>query len=494
MVFLRAIAFIVILAGASLSQAKCFDIYILTGQSNSLGTTELEGTASAPGTHPADVHTAFYWSNVAPSSSDPNNITLYGDSAGSLTKLIMQQGDGVNPNFWGPEFGFSRKLFEAGRSNVLVIKVSRGGGGNRHWLPTTGHMTNHLLKQIDIALASIRNSGDTFKIKGLMYLQGESNNDDEAALADTRLQTLVDCVQSHINADYPGTATSMYTVVGELASSKAGATRVKTTALQNSLARGKSKVGFCETNDLPLKSDAIHFGRDAKLEIGRRFADAFISREWVENPLLIAGYSANQGVASPHPVAQGFSQKGNVTGVVMEGIADSGTLAWRIRSDNQRGNTEYRRTLTPIEFQRMLARGWKFKVRTKVLSGSGSVCWSITKSSDPGWSIANSGIEIGFHFTRINDAELEVRIGGNKPAINLVVGSADQYHSFELRGKRLSNQIDLYIDGQLRRDEINLQKISEVSSSADALVFSCGSKDDVASEVYWNEVSIFVLD
>lgn len=279
MIFLRAIAICVVVAGASLSQAKCFDVYILTGQSNSLGTTELEGTTFDPGTHPADICTAFFWSNVAPSSSDPNNITLYGDSAGSITRLKMQQGDGVNPSFWGPEFGFARRLFEAGRSDVMIIKVSRGGGGNRHWLPTTGHMANHLLKQIDLALTSIRNSGDTFTIRGLMYLQGESNSDDEAAVADSRLQTLIDYVQSHINADYSGAAASMYTVVGELASSSAGAARVKTTALQKSLAMGSCKVDFFETNDLPLKSDAIHFGRDAKLEIGRRFADAFISQD-----------------------------------------------------------------------------------------------------------------------------------------------------------------------------------------------------------------------
>ena len=182
----------------------------------------------------------------------------------------MQQGDGgANTMFWGPEFGMARTLFDAGNANVMVIKASRGGGGNGFWLPTTGHMNNHLLAQIDVALTAAQNAGHTFDVKGFMYLQGESNGAAEAAAAGTRLQALIDGVQSHINANFSDAAANMYSVIGEVAASGSSANRITTTNMQKALATASATVGFFETHDQLLKSDNIHFGKDAKLEIGR---------------------------------------------------------------------------------------------------------------------------------------------------------------------------------------------------------------------------------
>ena len=101
------------------------DVYILTGQSNSLGTTALEGAEAdyRPASHVADQRTAFFWSNVSPR----NRVfppTPLGDSGGSLTSLRMQQGDGgANPNFWGPEFGFARAMYEQAPDQKRLIII-----------------------------------------------------------------------------------------------------------------------------------------------------------------------------------------------------------------------------------------------------------------------------------------------------------------------------------------------------------------------------------
>src|SRR5690348_1814632 len=83
------------------------DVYIITGQSNSLGTTSNETGDYTPDTHPADSLTNFWWNNVSvdgvtyPPSS-------YGSSGNFFKTLQMQQGDGgSNPSWWGPEFGFA---------------------------------------------------------------------------------------------------------------------------------------------------------------------------------------------------------------------------------------------------------------------------------------------------------------------------------------------------------------------------------------------------
>lgn len=269
------------------SVGATIDVYLLTGQSNSLGTTSLEGAAITdygPGDHEADAVTPFYWSNVS-STNSLYPAVLYGDSGGAVSTMQMQQGDaGTNPTFWGPEIGFARQMFATGLTDLLVVKASRGGGGNALWDKSTfdannnsGHMWGHVTDSLDVALTNIVNQGDSFSFKGIMYLQGESNNSGEASASDDRLADFITNLQSHVNATYANAASDMHTVVGEIAGSGTNANRTLTTQLQMDLAAADPDVTFVTTNDLQLKSDGIHFGRDAKLAIGNRFANAFIA-------------------------------------------------------------------------------------------------------------------------------------------------------------------------------------------------------------------------
>jgi hypothetical protein len=283
------------------ARGATWDVYILTGQSNSLGTTNLENP-SGPGSHPADTETAFFWSNVNSSNTGYPPL-LYGDSNGLITTLQVQQGDaGVNPSFWGPEMGMARKLWDAGQRDVLVIKASRGGGGNTYWdqeafesNPNSGHMWGHLRDTVDAGLAAI-SVGDLFEVKGFIYLQGESNTAAEAAIADVRLGELIENLKSHINFAYPNTADSVHTVIGEIAASGSNANRIQTTQRQIALAAADPKISFVATSDLPLKGDGIHFGRDEKLAIGERFADVFIGVS--EQPNGVFGDVNQDGVVA----------------------------------------------------------------------------------------------------------------------------------------------------------------------------------------------------
>ena len=97
-----------ILAAAQVAAAPPVDVYILTGQSNSLGTTASE-TNYTPGTHPADSRVRFWWANVSGTPSWPAELI---DNSGNGFKILqMQQGAYGSPYFWGPEFGFARTLY-----------------------------------------------------------------------------------------------------------------------------------------------------------------------------------------------------------------------------------------------------------------------------------------------------------------------------------------------------------------------------------------------
>ena len=66
--------------------ATHYQLFILTGQSNSLGTTAGGEADPTSGSDPADAGVRFYWHNVA------NATTSLGDSGGVFTTLQDQQG------------------------------------------------------------------------------------------------------------------------------------------------------------------------------------------------------------------------------------------------------------------------------------------------------------------------------------------------------------------------------------------------------------------
>ena len=263
------------------------ELYVLTGQSNMLGTTAADDPQPAPGKDPADAAVRMLWSNVSPANSGwPPR--LLGDSGGRFVPLAVQQGDGgKNATFWGPEFGFARELAARGRGPVVIVKACRGGGGNSLWdkatfdrEPAAGHMWGHLRDTVDVALAALaEDAAAAVRIRGFCYLQGESNSAAEAAVAGERLATLVKNLTAHVEERRPGATRLMRVAVAEIAASRANPRRVQTTAAQQAFCRRFGNAAFVTTADLPLKADGIHFGGAEKIEIGRRLAAAVAGPE-----------------------------------------------------------------------------------------------------------------------------------------------------------------------------------------------------------------------
>jgi hypothetical protein len=185
--------------------AAHYKLFVLTGQSNSLGVTNGGEADPSIGTDAADAGVMFYWHNVADAT------TSLGDSGGVFTTLQEQQGGyyGGSATHWGPEIDFARSLHRAGVRDFGVIKASRGGGGNTNWHKGSGgHMYTHVVDTVNAATATLTAAGDTFEILGLLYLQGESDEGTvEAPLSGTRLKELVDNLRVDLNG-----ATNMHAV------------------------------------------------------------------------------------------------------------------------------------------------------------------------------------------------------------------------------------------------------------------------------------------
>ncbi|WP_178930839.1 sialate O-acetylesterase [Oceaniferula marina] len=252
-------------------QAKHIKVFILTGQSNSLGTTANK-TDTDPENLPAselDARIPFFWSNRSTTAAD-GPAAIIGDSGGKILTMRKQQGQGRNPSFWGPEVAFCRGLYENGGRDFLLIKASRGGGGNGYWLKGK-QMYQHVLDTVQAAVAQLEKHGHTYEIVAMLYLQGESNSATEAKLAGERLGDLID----ELKKDLPH-ARSMLTVVGGIAAS--GERRDLTRRLQKELADRRDDTTHFSTMDLQSHLyDRLHFDKKAKLEIGKRFYMHFVA-------------------------------------------------------------------------------------------------------------------------------------------------------------------------------------------------------------------------
>lgn len=285
------------LLGFAIPQASAahYRVFVVTGQSNSLGTTNGTETDTSPGTDAADPRVRFFWHNVADAT------TSIGSSGGAFTTLQAQQGGyyAGSATHWGPEIGFARTLVRAGAGNIAIIKASRGGGGNTHWSKSAnGHMYSHLVATVQAAATALTAAGDTFEISGLLYLQGESDSSAEASIAGTRITELVD----NLRADLPN-ATGMRCVIGGIAA--AGAARDTVRTQQSGAAASSALIDDFANLDLQSQvTDGLHFNRAAKLRIGTRFAMAFLANATVARKygrLVFIGDSITQGGNGDRP-------------------------------------------------------------------------------------------------------------------------------------------------------------------------------------------------
>ncbi len=150
-----------VLGFLSRAEATHYKLFVLTGQSNSLGVTNGGEADSSIGFDPADAGIKFAWHNVVSATKS------LGDSGGVFTTLQEQQGGFYtgSATHWGPEIDFARSLYRAGVRDFGVIKASRGGGGNTHWSKSlSGHMYSHVVSTVNTATATLTAGGDTFEM------------------------------------------------------------------------------------------------------------------------------------------------------------------------------------------------------------------------------------------------------------------------------------------------------------------------------------------
>jgi sialidase-1 len=259
---------------------KPLDVFVLTGQSNSLGTIDpADGADPLPPISGLDATIPFFWSNRSTRSGDGSAV-LIGDSGGGFVPLRAQQGEGKNPVFWGPEVGFARTIRSAGHRDFAIIKASRGGGGNSFWLKGSrdDHMYRHIVRTVSDAVRVLPR-GRSFRIRAVLYVQGESDNETEAVASGERLETLL----ANLHRDLPG-ASGARLIVGGIAS--AGTRPNVVRREQAAAAERNPSIEYIDNLDLQGQLyDRLHFDRQAKLEVGQRIAQRWLDLDLGSTPV-----------------------------------------------------------------------------------------------------------------------------------------------------------------------------------------------------------------
>jgi sialidase-1 len=208
---------------------------------------------------------------------------------------------------------------------------------------------------------------------------------------------------------------------------------------------------------------------------------------------VLAKYDADEGnpataIDIESPTDQGWAEEGSGGGVVLEGVVDGGTNAWRISDGSTGLNPAYNLSLSATQLEQMYQNGWQFELRARAVQGGGFGAWGVTAANDPGWGLTGSE-RVGFGVDSVveNDAfQVTPTHGG---VVTLVAGSASTFHTIRAVGAPLSSQYEFFVDGV----SYGFFDIKDGGSNAnfdDVVRFASGSTGGSGREVEWNLVCL----
>ena len=269
-----------LLAGAGLlaspvEGAAANYVYILTGQSNSLGA--VKGTPATAEQLERYSSEGLLWSgNMERDSGRPFE-------ASPSWQTVAPQLPAYNGSLcMGPEYGFAHMMQRRGwhstaGDKVCIIKASLDGGGNSFWLPGRPAWLT-LTGTVKEGLAALKGKS---QVRALLYLQGESDKGEEIAAAPARLLDLRARLQKEVKRGLK------YAVVGECATwggrEEKDAKGNTSAGLMHALSQKKKDIGWVRTRDLSKITSGdnmgVHYDGKSQITIGARYAYAVAEQE-----------------------------------------------------------------------------------------------------------------------------------------------------------------------------------------------------------------------
>jgi hypothetical protein len=252
------------------SQATHYEIFIVAGQSNACGRAEV--TQKMPFADDVDLP---FWYEIDP---DYGNSFPHSCSEGWVPLGPQERGE-TDRFFIGPEIGLGKVLTRLSepKAEVVLFKFARGGSSLQgDWLrdeENAPRLYSRMLQSFyGKALPALVAPGDSWRVAGFFWMQGESETSSEDAA-----KNYADVLEGFIHRvrkDFhnPG----MIWVMGRISwASEAFQDQVR--KAQTSVVMEDDRTIWVDTDDLPRKSATDnHFNVPGQMELGRRMGLAYL--------------------------------------------------------------------------------------------------------------------------------------------------------------------------------------------------------------------------
>ncbi|MGB0849510.1 MAG: sialate O-acetylesterase [Thiolinea sp.] len=234
---------ILLLSGVWSAQVWAADrVYIMAGQSNMMGRAK---THYLPPTY----------------RKTPTNVTFY--YQGRERKLAQYA-------YFGPEVSFAHNVARAfPQDNHIIIKHVATGSSIQQWLPGQ-RLYQGLLRQVKFSLQT-----ENPNIDAVIWMQGENDarTRDKAVQYAPRLTRFIHALRKDLNA-----ANSQF-VLGEISPEDKAFPMVPVVQeAQRKVNNSVPNTQMVSTQGLGKIFDHVHFSAPGQMELGRRFAQAYINR------------------------------------------------------------------------------------------------------------------------------------------------------------------------------------------------------------------------
>lgn len=245
-----------------------YELYLFAGQSNMDGrgkAAELTDDERRP-----SEKTIIFYRNP-PHASDGWQPLVPGFSIAPKYK------GGVPSPTFGPEMGFASAISKAQPDKAFAfIKGSKGGTNLRvDWNPGTkddpksqGAIYRNFIETVRLATSGLTEKGHTFKLRGLLWHQGESDSKTSAEAHHGRLVSLVARIREDLAAP------KLPIVVGEVFDN---GERDGVRAALRSLSESDPLCGLVESEGLITSDPGTHFDGKSQLLLGQRYAEVMLN-------------------------------------------------------------------------------------------------------------------------------------------------------------------------------------------------------------------------
>ncbi len=240
------------------------DVYILSGQSNMVGS----GVVSQLDPELALQEDVLYHYSI---TLDPANQTPVGSPEVLATEWGPLRELSAEGHSFGLELAFGRTIANKSANQVAIIKTAINGAAIRFYTPSYGYW-QYLGPYAASAIDELEAMGYDPTVKAFVWVQGSSdaNHTVQHALYGEHLEELTDAVRGLWGADLH-IAQSQQFCCGPFVQSQIDAVR----AAKAGFTADDANASLTETDDLAMRTDMIHYHWLGLLELGERLAEDF---------------------------------------------------------------------------------------------------------------------------------------------------------------------------------------------------------------------------